>query len=78
MAITCGPRSGPQVHRLVERSRFAGSSLSASGWRSHGQHNGQPMTPLQVKYIRDLAIRGRAERTQQSCTSYVLAAGIPL
>ena len=29
------------------------------------------MTPLRVKYIRDLAIRGRALRTQESYTSYV-------
>ncbi len=29
------------------------------------------MTPLRAKYIRDLAIRGRATRTQQSYTSYV-------
>jgi site-specific recombinase XerD len=29
------------------------------------------MTPLRAKYIRDLAIRGRAERTQQAYTSYV-------
>ena len=29
------------------------------------------MTPLRAKYIRDLAIRGRAARTQQSYTSYV-------
>jgi len=29
------------------------------------------MTTLRVKYIRDLAIRGRAARTQQSYTSYV-------
>jgi len=29
------------------------------------------MTPLREKYIRGLAIRGRAERTQQSYTSYV-------
>ena len=30
------------------------------------------MTPLRAKYIRDLAIRGRAQRTQQSYTSYVI------
>jgi site-specific recombinase XerD len=30
------------------------------------------MTPLRTKYIRDLAIRGRAARTQQSYTSYVI------
>ena len=29
------------------------------------------MTPLREKYIRGLAIRGRAERTQQSYTAYV-------
>src|SRR5206468_11495667 len=29
------------------------------------------MTSLRAKYIRDLAIRGRATRTQQSYTSYV-------
>jgi integrase/recombinase XerD len=29
------------------------------------------MTPLRAKYIRDLAIRGRAVRTQESYTSYV-------
>jgi integrase/recombinase XerD len=29
------------------------------------------MTPLRAKYIRDLAIRGRSARTQQSYTSYV-------
>src|SRR2546425_85527 len=29
------------------------------------------MTTLRAKYIRDLAIRGRATRTQQSYTSYV-------
>jgi len=29
------------------------------------------MTPLRAKYIRDLAIRGRAARTQQAYTSYV-------
>ena len=29
------------------------------------------MTPLRAKYIRDLTIRGRAARTQQSYTSYV-------
>ena len=28
-------------------------------------------TPLRAKYIRDLAIRGRAERTQQSYSRYV-------
>jgi integrase/recombinase XerD len=28
-------------------------------------------TPLREKYIRDLAIRGRAERTQQSYSRYV-------
>jgi integrase/recombinase XerD len=31
------------------------------------------MTALRAKYIRDLAIRGRALRTQQSYTSYVAA-----
>jgi len=30
------------------------------------------MTALRTKYIRDLAIRGRAARTQQSYTSYVI------
>jgi len=29
------------------------------------------MTPLRAKYIRDLAIRGRTVRTQESYTSYV-------
>jgi site-specific recombinase XerD len=29
------------------------------------------MTPLRAKYLRDLAVRGRAERTQQAYTSYV-------
>jgi len=29
------------------------------------------MTPLRAKYIRGLAIRGRAVRTQQSYTAYV-------
>src|SRR2546421_2345853 len=29
------------------------------------------MTPLRAKYIRDLAIRGRVLRTQESYTSYV-------
>ena len=29
------------------------------------------MTPLRSKYIRDLAIRGRAERTQEAYTRYV-------
>jgi integrase/recombinase XerD len=28
-------------------------------------------TPLRAKYIRDLTIRGRAERTQQSYSRYV-------
>jgi integrase/recombinase XerD len=28
-------------------------------------------TPLRAKYVRDLAIRGRAERTQQSYSRYV-------
>src|SRR5258707_15834754 len=28
------------------------------------------MTPLRSKYIRDLAIRGRAERTQEAYTRY--------
>jgi hypothetical protein len=28
-------------------------------------------TPLRAKYIRDLAIRGRAKRTQQSYSRYV-------
>jgi hypothetical protein len=29
------------------------------------------MTPLRAKYIRDLAVRGRAQRTQEAYTSYV-------
>jgi len=29
------------------------------------------MTPLRSKYIRDLAIRGQAERTQEAYTRYV-------
>src|SRR6266446_9990353 len=29
------------------------------------------MTPLRAKYVRDLAIRGRAERTQEAYTRYV-------
>ena len=29
------------------------------------------MTPLRAKYIRDLAVRGRAQRTQQAYTRYV-------
>src|SRR6266576_245876 len=29
------------------------------------------MTPLRAKYIRDLTIRGRAERTQRAYTRYV-------
>jgi len=29
------------------------------------------MTPLRSKYIRDLAIRGRAERTQEAYTRYL-------
>lgn len=36
-----------------------------------GWHHGQPMTPLRAKYIRGLAIRGRAVRTQQAYTSFV-------
>jgi hypothetical protein len=35
-----------------------------------GRHDGRPMTPLRAKYVRDLAIRGRAERTQEAYTRY--------
>src|SRR6266478_7135845 len=38
---------------------------------SRGRHNGRPMTPLRAKYIRDLTIRGRAQRTQRAYTRYV-------
>jgi site-specific recombinase XerD len=34
-------------------------------------YTGQPMTPLRAKYLRDLAVRGLATRTQQSYTSFV-------
>src|SRR6266571_172092 len=59
------------VQRLVERSRFAECCSCGRDERVHSRHHGRPMTTLRAKYIRDLAIRGRAARTQQSYTSYV-------
>jgi len=39
--------------------------------RTHGWHSSRLMTPLREKYLRDMAVRGLAPRTQQSYTSYV-------
>src|SRR2546425_6117750 len=59
------------VQRIVERSRCAELCFCGRDEAVHGRHHGRPMTPLRAKYIRDLVIRGRAARTQQSYTSYV-------